>query len=152
MQSTFVDSRDKDHMIQDEKQIMNLRNRCRVLDEYMILVERIRDFLSENNDIAKAVDAAVVSCINDGILTEFLSIHRSEVLDMCITEFDEKTFIEGIKEEGREEGMEKERESLVLKMLKNGKKPKSISDFCDIPLDYVEEVQKRMILTSPSDK
>ena len=152
MQSTFVDSRDKDHMIQDEKQIMNLRNRCRVLDEYMILIERIRDFLSENNDIAKAVDAAVVSCINDGILTEFLSIHRSEVLDMCITEFDEKTFIEGIKEEGREEGMEKERESLVLKMLKNGKKPKSISDFCDIPLDYVEEVQKRMILASPSDK
>ncbi|SEA95711.1 hypothetical protein SAMN05216349_1662 [Oribacterium sp. KHPX15] len=64
----------------------------------MILVERIRNFLSETNDISKAVDAAVVSCINDGILTEFLSIHRSEVLDVCITEFDEKTFIEGIKE------------------------------------------------------
>ena len=150
-QSTFADSRDKDHMIQGEMQILNLRNKCRVLDEYMILVERIRELLSETNDITKAVDTAVVSCLKDGILAEFLSAHRSEVLDVCITEFDEKTFVEGIKAEGHEEGMEKERESLVLKMLKNGKTPKSISNFCDIPLDYVEGVQKRMGLVSPSD-
>ena len=107
-----------------------------------------------------AKDAAVVSCINDGILTEFLSIHRSEVLDMCITEFDEKTFIEGIKEEGRKEGreegqkegMKKKEKDLVSKMLSNGKTPSSISDFCDIPLDYVLGVQTEMGLASPSDK
>ncbi|MCR5007915.1 MAG: hypothetical protein K6A76_04965 [Oribacterium sp.] len=155
-QSTFADSRDKDHMIQGEMQILNLRNKCRVLDEYMILVERIRNYIAETNDISKAVDTAVVSCIKDGILAEFLNAHRSEVLDVCITEFDEKTFIEGIKEEGREEGrkegMKKKEKDLVSKMLSNGKTPSSISDFCDIPLDYVLEVQKEMGLASPSDK
>ncbi|WP_156885090.1 hypothetical protein [Oribacterium sp. NK2B42] len=44
---------------------------------------------------------------------------------MCITEFDEKTFVDGIREEGRiegrEEGMEKMQRDLVSRMLKNGK-------------------------------
>lgn len=90
----------------------------------------------ETDDVAKAVDAAVISCIKSGILTEFLIKHRAEVLDVCITEFDEKTFIEGIKEEAIED--------MVLKMLKNGKSPKSISNFCDITLDYVTDIKKKM--------
>ena len=106
----------------------------------MILVERIRDFYSETNDITKAVDAAVTSCIKDGILAEFLTSHRAEVLDVCITEFDEKTFVEGIREE--------EREDLILKMLKNGKDPKDISEMCELSLDYVAGIQERMIKAS----
>ena len=97
---------------------------------------KLRKYLLETDDVAKAVDAAVISCIKSGILTEFLTKHRAEVLDVCITEFDEKTFVEGIKEEAIED--------MVLKMLKNGKSPKSISNFCDIPLDYVTAIKKKM--------
>lgn len=144
MQSAIDDSKDNGVFIREEITLKNLRTKCKVLDEYMTLVERIRAFLLETYDIAKAVDAAVISCINDGILSEFLTIHRAEVLDVCITEFDEKAFVEGIKEEGKEEAIE----DLVTNMLKSGKVPKIISDFCGIPLDYVVAIQKKLSMTS----
>jgi hypothetical protein len=143
IQSDIGEPKVNDSFIRDKTKIMNLRNKCKVLDDYMILVERIRAYLSKINDVAKAVDTAVISCIKDGILSEFLTAHRAEVLDVCITEFDEKTFVEGIKEEGREEG----REALVSNMLKNGKEPKDISDFCGLSLDYVIGIQKKLDLT-----
>ena len=42
--------------------------------------------------------------INNNILSEFLTKHRAEVIDVCITEYDEQTFVNGIREEGRQEG------------------------------------------------
>lgn len=94
-----------------------LRSKCKVLNEYMILVERIREKLKVIKDISEAVDAAVLSCIDDGILRDFLLAHRAEVVDMVLTEFDERTFVKGIKEEGFEEGLEKGIEKGVRSML-----------------------------------
>ena len=37
----------------------------------MMLLERIRDKMKETKDISQALDAAVVSSINDGILNDF---------------------------------------------------------------------------------
>ena len=83
-----------------------LRIKCDVLDGYMILVEKIRENLKLTSDVAKAVDAAVVSCIDADILRDFLLAHRAEVVDMVLTEYDEKSFVKGMKEEGRQEGIE----------------------------------------------
>ena len=83
----------------------NLLKRCKPLRDYMTLIERIRDGLELFHDVESAVDNAVSSCIKDGIMRDFLLAHRAEVLDMCITEFNEKTFVNGIKEEGVEEGL-----------------------------------------------
>ena len=57
----------------------------------------------------KAVDEAVTYCIEHDILRTFLTVHRAEVLSMCITEYNEKVFVDGIRAEGIEEGMEKGR-------------------------------------------
>lgn len=38
-----------------------------------------------------------------GMLKEFLLVHRVEAIDMCLTEYDEKTFVNDIKEEGQNE-------------------------------------------------
>lgn len=119
-----------------------LRFRCEPLGAYMTLVERIRDKLRGTKDVAKAVDDAVVSCINDGILKGFLIAHRAEVIDMCLTEFDEKAFVNGIKEEGREEGRNSERRELIARLLKGGKTPKEIVDFCGYPMELIKDIQK----------
>lgn len=39
--------------------------------------------------------------ISNNILSEFLTKHRAEVIDVCITEYDEQAFVNGIREEGR---------------------------------------------------
>ena len=56
------------------------------------------------DELAEVVDEAVRSCIRDGILSDYLTKHRAEVIDVCITEFDEIKFVDSIREEGREEG------------------------------------------------
>ena len=81
-----------------------LLNKCRPLQEYMLLIEAIRHNRSCGMDVEKAVDEAVTYCIGNNILREFLTKHRAEVIDVCITEYDEQAFVNGIKEEGREEG------------------------------------------------
>ncbi|ETP72434.1 Putative transposase, YhgA, partial [Lachnospiraceae bacterium JC7] len=116
-----------------------LRFKCKVLDGYMTLIERIRANLKSKEDIEKAVDSAVVSCIDEGILRDFLIAHRAEVIDMCLTEYDEKTFVNGIKEEGREEGRKEGREARdkekITELLRDGKTPKEIADFCKYPIE-----------------
>ncbi|OON86196.1 hypothetical protein BXO88_09120 [Oribacterium sp. C9] len=108
----------------------------------MTLIERIREKLKCSEDIEKAVDSAVVSCIEDGILKEFLIAHRAEVIDMCLTEYDEKTFVNGIKEEGREE---RDREK-ITELLQDGKTPKEIADFCKYPMELIKIVQESMMV------
>lgn len=87
-----------------------LLQKCKPLAEYMELIYRIRQNQNCGMDTKDAVNAAVDSCIADGIMKDFLLRHKAEVMNVCITEFDEKVFIEGIREEGLEEGLEKGRE------------------------------------------
>ncbi|MBP3241044.1 MAG: PD-(D/E)XK nuclease family transposase [Oribacterium sp.] len=113
-----------------------LRSQCKVLDGYMTLIERIRGNLKSTEDVEKAVDSAVVSCIDEGILRDFLIAHRAEVIDMCLTEYDEKTFVNGIKEEGREEGRKEGRkegckEQIIRQICRKLRKEKTVSQIAE---------------------
>ena len=71
-----------------------------------------------------AVDTAVTYCIEHNVLKSFLLKHRAEVLDVCITEYNEKSFVDGIREEGREEGQNLL--ATVVLRLRNGETPEQI--------------------------
>lgn len=47
---------------------------------------------------------AVDYCIKNDILKDFLTIYKAEVLDMLLTEYDEKLHTETLKQEGYDEG------------------------------------------------
>ena len=81
----------------------DLLNNCRPLKDYMTLINEIRKN-SKTMNFENAVDAAVAYCIEHDVLKAFLLRHRAEVKDVCITEYDEKTFVDGIRAEGRAEG------------------------------------------------
>ena len=53
-------------------------------------------------------------------MTDFLKNHRAEVMDVCITEYNEKTFVEGIREEGRAEGLVTGRENEIYLSVQDG--------------------------------
>ena len=59
---------------------------------------------------------------------------------MCLTEFNEKVFIDGIKEETKEK---RDREK-ITGMLQKGKNPQEIADFCEYPLDLILDVAKSL--------
>ena len=98
-----------------------------------------------------AVEEAVNRCIEEGHMEEYLRSHLGEVKEMLLSGFDEEIWKEGLREEGREEGRVEgrveERRTMISDMLQRGREPKSISEFCNIPLDEVLNVQKSLVAT-----
>ena len=106
-----------------------LLEKCQPLRDYMELINRIRTF-SFDFDIEKAVNMAVDSCINEGILKEFLEKHKAEVCGMVLTEFDEKAFADDMRAEGRVECQIED----IKKLMKNlSLSPEKAMDALEIP-------------------
>jgi hypothetical protein len=82
-----------------------LLSACRPLSDYMALVNYIRENQSDGMPVKKAVDEAVKQCIKEDILRDFLKKHRAEVMNVCMTEFNEEVFVNGMLEAGRQEGL-----------------------------------------------
>ena len=127
----------------------DLLNNCKPLKDYMTLVSEIRAN-SKTMNFDDAVDKAVVDCIEQDVLRTFLLKHRAEVKDMCITEFDEKTFVDGIREEGREEGLAMgiargEKKGLdiamnIFRLFRDGKNEGQIASAVGIDISTVRSV------------
>jgi hypothetical protein len=73
----------------------------------MALVNYIRENQSDGMPVKKAVDEAVKQCIKEDILRDFLKKHRAEVMNVCMTEFNEEVFVNGMLEAGRAESTER---------------------------------------------
>jgi predicted transposase YdaD len=71
----------------------------------MTLVNYIRENQSAGMPVKKAVDEAVKRCIKEDILRDFLKKHRAEVMNVCMTEYNEEVFVNGMLEAGRQEGL-----------------------------------------------
>lgn len=87
---------------------------CKPLGDYMTLIGYIREYQTEGLDPKDAVDQAVQRCIAENILSGFLTKHRAEVMDVCITEFNEKAYADSIRREGEARGR-KEGQNLLVK-------------------------------------
>ncbi len=85
-----------------------LLNSCRPLKGYSFFVDRVRKN-RQHMPAEKAVDEAVKECIENDYIKDVLEEERSSVMLEMLTEFDEKLFIETMREEGREEVREEER-------------------------------------------
>ena len=125
----------------DENNSM-LLEACKPLSDYMYVVDMIktgwRSGMSKG-DALRAVDYAVTKCIQDGILSEFLTKHRAEVIDVCLTEFDEKKYADTLISQGIEQGIEQGIAKIVLQMLNSGKTAEDIHEFCGIPIVEIEK-------------
>ena len=87
----------------------DLMQHCSMLKEYAQYVARVRHYASDMS-LNEAVKNAVDECIREGILAEFLTRNRNEVISMSIFEYDkeleEKKLRKAEFEAGREAGHE----------------------------------------------
>ena len=144
---------------------------CQTLKEYMLFVERVR-LHAKTMTVGAAVHRAVTECIREGILSDFLSQNRAEVIAVSIFEYDEERELalmrkaiasearkEGIAEghaeghaagrtEGRREGIlegrEDEIKSLVRTKLQKGKSISQIADELERDEETIERVIRGM--------
>ncbi|GHT68102.1 hypothetical protein FACS1894110_14890 [Spirochaetia bacterium] len=101
--------------------------RCRVLEEYSIFIDRIREYEAGGFGKEEAMEMAVKHCIEDNILRDFLKQHAKEIINMLLTEWNldtalkvrgEEARIEGRREgwrEGRREGREQTARNLKVR-------------------------------------
>lgn len=87
-----------------------LKEKCPVLEEYMLYVERIREYV-KSMPLEEAVEQAIESCVRDNILRDFLLEQRAEVFKMSIYEYDEERELKLIRADERELGRQEEREN-----------------------------------------
>lgn len=83
-----------------------MMEQCRKLEEYAVFIDTIRKFQEEGIGIEQAVDDAIATCIENGVLADILSTHRAEVMDMILTEYDEKRHMEMERDEWLQEGIQ----------------------------------------------
>lgn len=73
--------------------------------------KRVRKY-TKLEPIEEAVDHAVMECIREGILSDFLQEQRAEVVSMSIFEYDEEEEKRKLREAYREEAREEAREEI----------------------------------------
>ena len=91
----------------------DLMEKCQVLKEYMLYVERVRKY-QKTMPIEQAVNRAVDECIEEGILADFLRKNKAEVVRMSIYEYDEKLHAQALLEDGIKIGKEEGKEEGIL--------------------------------------
>ena len=76
-----------------------LMEACRPLNEYAWLVETIRKYQKELNNLEKAVDTAINEMPDDFIIKKFLLSNRAEVKGMFLTEYNQERVLEQERKE-----------------------------------------------------
>ena len=134
---------------------------CSTLNEYAQYVARVRLYAADMS-LDQAVERAVDECIREGILAEFLTCNRNEVISMSIFEYDkeleekklrkaeyEAGFSEGEKyghetgfSEGEKHGIELNSIETAKRMLKLQELSlEKIAVLSGLPLDEVKKLQ-----------
>ena len=133
-----------------------LMDRCKRLKDYAVFVNRIRENERRGMALNEAVELAVNSCINEGILADILKKNRAEVCNLILYEYDEQRQLaiarEGAmkagREEGRiegrtagrEEGRAAEQVTIIRNMAGKGLNPSAIADMLGLEEGYVKKV------------
>ena len=125
-----------------------LMARCRTLEEYSILIGRISSNVRNGIPLEPAADAAVQECIRDGILQDFLTKHRSEVVGMLLEEFDMDEYIKMERrdsyadghEDGLTEGKRLEQLHIVHNMFQENIPAQSCAKLLDKDVAFINKV------------
>ncbi len=105
-----------------------LLNKCKVLCDYSVFNQRVREYMIEGMSKENAVEKAVDSCIEDDILGEILRKERARIMASILSEFDEVGYAQMLREEGVEEGELKKVIEQVCKKLRKNKTSEMIAE------------------------
>ena len=82
-----------------------LMDKCHRLWEYSEFSSEIEENIRKGMRREEAVHTAIDTCIEKGILRDILIKQKAEVLNMILTEYDEKKHFRTLFREGKEEGI-----------------------------------------------
>lgn len=122
-----------------------LMKKCKRLREYAIFVSKVRQYLEEDIEHSEqAITRALDDCIAEGILADFLSNQKAEVLELILSTFDRELYEKELKEEAAviaEKQGDRNRLKRQIKIkLEKGKSVEKIADEVEEDIDTVLSV------------
>ncbi|MDD2959868.1 MAG: hypothetical protein PHR92_15345 [Lachnospiraceae bacterium] len=120
-----------------------LMEQCRLLEEYSIFIDKIRDYLEQKLSTEDAVDAASQYCIENDILKQFLLKNRNEVRQLILTEYNEKKHMEMERRDERAEGIREGKFAVAKLMLERGETIEYICEITELSREEIETALER---------
>ena len=133
----------------NEGHYADLMQHCNTLNEYAQYVARVRLYAADMS-LDQAVERAVDECIREGILAEFLTCNRNEVISMSIFEYDKELEEKKLRKaeyeygfsEGKKTGFQNAAMETARRMLKSNKLSlEDIADFSGLSIDEIKHLQ-----------
>ena len=117
----------------------DLKEKCPILKEYMIYVEKVREYV-KLMPLEEAVERAIEDCIRNNVLKDFLLKQRAEVFKMSIYEYDKERDFKLLREEERKYAREEVRDE-VIKEVREEMRDKMIEE---VRGELIKEVREEM--------
>lgn len=109
-----------------------LMEQCRILKEYAQYVAKVRQYTSLSGiSLEEAIESAIDECISEGVLAEFLTRNRSEVVSVSIFEYNKDEEEKKLRKAEFEAGKIEERYTNIREMLLD-----------DVPLEKIKQYTK----------
>lgn len=119
-----------------------LMEKCHRLWEYSEFSSEIEENLTKGMSRRAAIETAIDTCIEKGILFDILIKQKAEILHMLLTHYDEKKHLRNTFMEGIQKGREDKLRELVQRKLSKGKTISEIADELDEEISIIEQIIK----------
>ena len=132
------------------RKVPEILNKCHILRDYMTFVNKVNEKkYSENKNIRTVVTEAVDECIASGILSDFFSEYRDEVIDVSVYDYDEEGRMRVEREEGREEGRIQNLLSQIIKKVQKSKEINTIASELEEEPDTIKPLYDAVVAAAP---
>ena len=110
---------------------------CARLYEYSILIDRLHQYRKEKLSPEEAAQRAVVECIGQNVLKDFLLQHKGRIINMITSEWNMDIALEVREEEGFVKGEKQKALKIAKGMLVDGVDVDTIVKWTGLTLDEV---------------
>ena len=120
-----------------------LLDASKTLRDYSEYTDRVRRYANRMK-LEDAVERAIIECIREGILADFLEKHRAEAKKMSIYEYDEEKHIRQERADAWEDGRKSMLMEQIEKKLAKGKSMAEIAEDLEEDLDTIRQLIEQL--------
>ena len=115
-----------------------------ILDQYVEFTRVRNDQIAQNGRTEKAILETLRICIEHGVLKEYLSEERQEVIHIIRTLFDEETILRNHINAQRREAARKELDAVAEMMIKDGEPGDKIIRYTKLDRTHIDAMARRL--------
>ena len=121
-----------------------LLKKCDYLNDYSILVGKVKEGMSQGLTRREAISQAVKYCLANEIMKGYLEKHSEEVFNMLALQWDKDVALQARYDDGFDNGMQAGRndgiESVAVNMIRRGKTFEDIREDTQLSLERIKEL------------